>query len=124
MALFHQIRRADPMEEARQKQEKFVNGLKNVDVDGTALQKALSSKAPRVRFSGDNAGHRRDQEAAQAVLDAVGFDAAKIRGRKPDPNAKQLLTLRLDPQVIEHFRATGDGWQTRMNEALRKAAGL
>ncbi|PDT15890.1 hypothetical protein CO670_15455 [Rhizobium sp. J15] len=46
------------------------------------------------------------------------------RGRKPDPNAKQLLTLRLDPQVIEYFRSTGEGWQTRMNEALRKAAGL
>lgn len=45
-------------------------------------------------------------------------------GRKPDPNAKQLLTLRLDPDVIAAFRATGDGWQTRMNEALRKAAGL
>jgi uncharacterized protein (DUF4415 family) len=45
-------------------------------------------------------------------------------GRKKDPNAKQLLTLRLDPQVIEHFRSTGEGWQTRMNEALRKAAGL
>lgn len=45
-------------------------------------------------------------------------------GRKPDPNAKKLLTLRLDPQVIEHFKATGEGWQTRMNDALRKAAGL
>lgn len=51
--------------------------------------------------------------------------APKARsGRKPDPNAKKLLTLRLDPQVIEHFRGTGEGWQTRMNEALRKAAGL
>lgn len=45
-------------------------------------------------------------------------------GRKPDPNAKKLLTLRLDPQVIEYFRSTGEGWQTRMNDALRKAAGL
>lgn len=45
-------------------------------------------------------------------------------GRKPDPNAKKLLTLRLDPGVIEHFKSTGEGWQTRMNEALRKAAGL
>lgn len=45
-------------------------------------------------------------------------------GLKPDPNAKQLLTLRLDPDVIASFRATGEGWQTRMNEALRKAAGI
>lgn len=46
------------------------------------------------------------------------------RGRKPDPNAKKLLTLRLDPDVIEHFKSTGEGWQTRMNDALRRAAGL
>lgn len=50
--------------------------------------------------------------------------ALEKRGRKPDPNAKQLLTMRLDKDVIEHFRSNGDGWQTRMNEALRKAAGL
>jgi uncharacterized protein (DUF4415 family) len=50
--------------------------------------------------------------------------AIETRGRKKDPNAKQLLTLRLDPQVIEYFRSAGEGWQTRMNEALRKAAGL
>lgn len=46
------------------------------------------------------------------------------RGRKPSPNSKKMLTLRLDQDVIEHFRASGEGWQTRMNEALRKAAGL
>ena len=30
----------------------------------------------------------------------------------------------LDPDVIAHFKATGKGWQTRINAALRKAAGL
>lgn len=49
---------------------------------------------------------------------------ASKAGRKPDPNAKQLLTLRIDPDVIAHFRSSGDGWQTRMNESLRKAASL
>lgn len=57
-------------------------------------------------------------EAAEPIITKAS------RGRKPDPNAKKLLTLRLDPQVIEYFRATGEGWQTRMNDALRKAAGL
>lgn len=89
MALFHQIRRADPNTEMQQRQEKAFRGHKNTDVDGKALQRAIET-----------------------------------RGRKPDPNAKKLLTLRLDPDVIEHFKATGEGWQTRMNEALRKAAGL
>lgn len=38
--------------------------------------------------------------------------------------AKRSVTLRLDPDVIEKFRESGPGWQSRMNEALRKAAGL
>lgn len=37
------------------------------------------------------------------------------------PRAKKLLTLRMDEDVIEAFRATGKGWQARMNDALRKA---
>lgn len=45
-------------------------------------------------------------------------------GRPRSDNPKRQLTLRLDAEVIEHFRATGDGWQSRMNAALRKAAGL
>lgn len=64
-------------------------------------------------------------ERAKAVEPVAALQKAlEKRGRKPDPNAKQLLTLRLDKDVIEHFRSNGDGWQTRMNEALRKAAGL
>lgn len=48
----------------------------------------------------------------------------KARGRpkgSTKPDAKQQITLRLDRDVIERFRATGPGWQARMNEALRKA---
>ncbi len=33
---------------------------------------------------------------------------------------KKPISLRLDPDVIEHFRATGPGWQSRINDALRK----
>jgi uncharacterized protein (DUF4415 family) len=46
-------------------------------------------------------------------------------GRPPERGrAKQQVTLRLDPDVIARFKRGGAGWQTRMNEALRKAAGL
>lgn len=48
-----------------------------------------------------------------------------VRGRPPQRDrAKQQVTLRLDPDVIEKFREGGPGWQGRMNEALRKAVGL
>ena len=47
-----------------------------------------------------------------------------IRRGRPRGSAKRLVSLRLDEAVIEAFSAQGPGWQTRMNEALRKAAGL
>ena len=45
-------------------------------------------------------------------------------GRPPSPNPKQQVTLRLDPDVLEKFRATGKGWQSRINAELRKALGI
>jgi uncharacterized protein (DUF4415 family) len=61
---------------------------------------------------------------AQDVLPAEFMSAyRKARGRPAGtikPDAKQQITLRLDRDVIERFRATGPGWQSRINEALRK----
>ena len=39
------------------------------------------------------------------------------RGPQKTPT-KRLVSLRLDPQVIEHFKAGGAGWQSRINAAL------
>ena len=39
---------------------------------------------------------------------------------RPGP-AKVALSLRLDADVVAAFRATGPGWQTRINDALRDA---
>lgn len=48
----------------------------------------------------------------------------KRLGRPPSNAPKVALNLRLDSEVVEHFRATGAGWQSRINAALRAAAGL
>nr|WP_245506116.1 BrnA antitoxin family protein [Rhizobium leguminosarum] len=34
------------------------------------------------------------------------------------------MSIRLDPEVIDTFKAEGEGWQSRINETLRKAVGL
>jgi uncharacterized protein (DUF4415 family) len=39
------------------------------------------------------------------------------------PGVKELVSLRIDQDVLEYFQAGGPGWQERINEALRKAAG-
>ena len=46
------------------------------------------------------------------------------RGRPKSAVTKVRTTLRLDPDVLAAFRSGGPGWQTRINDALRKAAGL
>lgn len=42
------------------------------------------------------------------------------RGRPPSASPKQLVSLRLDPDVLAGFRATGAGWQSRINAVLRE----
>ena len=44
---------------------------------------------------------------------------AKLRGRPKAAVTKERITIRLSPDVVQPFRATGDGWQTRIDAALR-----
>ncbi len=46
------------------------------------------------------------------------------KGGRPRGSTKERVTIRLDKAALDHFRAGGRGWQTRVNEAVRKAAGL
>ncbi len=41
-----------------------------------------------------------------------------VRGSQKAPT-KERITIRLSPEVVEKFRATGDGWQARMDAALK-----
>ncbi|MGV8832456.1 MAG: BrnA antitoxin family protein [Devosia sp.] len=43
---------------------------------------------------------------------------------KAIPEGKEMVTLRLDRAVLEHFQDDGPGWQDRINDALRVVAGL
>lgn len=71
-----------------------------------------------------------DEDAAitaDALLDPDNPPADELirrRGRPALERPKEAIKLRLDAEVLDHFRASGAGWQTRMNEALRKAAKL
>jgi len=45
------------------------------------------------------------------------------RGQQKAPT-KVAVSLRLTREVVEHFKAGGPGWQTRIDKALKKAVGL
>tara|TARA_R110002051_G_scaffold318939_1_gene402135 strand:- start:76 stop:366 length:291 start_codon:yes stop_codon:yes gene_type:complete len=50
----------------------------------------------------------------------AAFPKTRVRGRQQLPT-KRPVSLRVDADVLERYRASGPGWQGRMNEALRKA---
>ena len=58
----------------------------------------------------------------QLIRPATG--TLKQIGRPIAENPKRQVTLRLDPDVLERFRASGKGWQSRINAELRKALGI
>ena len=76
------------------------------------------------------AGPRRTSPRAKPIdeipelADFAEFIRKGGRPLLPDDVKKRRVTLMLDPDVLAHFRAAGKGWQTRINAALRKAAGL
>ena len=43
----------------------------------------------------------------------------RMPGRPRQAVTKESVALRLDPEVLTYFRATGKGWQTRLNEVLK-----
>lgn len=67
-----------------------------------------------------------DTEATRAFFakaDLIRNRRVVRRGKRGPQKAptKKLVSLRLSPEVIEHFRSTGPGWQTRIDSTLRQA---
>ncbi len=54
---------------------------------------------------------------------AMAIEMLKPKGGRPRTDTPKVFTgIRLDSDVLEAFRATGKGWQTRMNDALKEHA--
>ena len=94
-------------------------------------KKPLSEAKVQAMIASDpDAPEATDVQLAQATPFTEAFPALaeKMRknagGRPKADNPKVAVSLRLDPEVVSRFKADGPGWQTRMNEALRQAAGL
>ena len=72
------------------------------------------------------ADFRRMRPAREVLPRLVGAKVAaellRPRGRPPKENPKEQVTLRLDADVVDHFKSSGPGWQTRINAVLKRAA--
>ena len=70
----------------------------------------------------------RARPAKDVLPELFGAQTAKAmlkpRGRPHAQVVKDRITIRLSPDVTASFRASGDGWQTRINDALRASLAL
>jgi uncharacterized protein (DUF4415 family) len=84
----------------------------------------------RMIASDPDAPEATDEQLAQAKPFSEAFPALadamrkNVGGRPKLDNPKVAVSLRLDQEIVARFKASGPGWQTRMNDALREAAGL
>ena len=64
------------------------------------------------------------RQAAEMAFKAATTKPAETMAKSPSlPGAKEMVSLRLDRDVLDYFQHDGPGWQDRINDALRKAAG-
>lgn len=88
------------------------------------------AKVQAMIASDPDAPEATDAQLLQARPFAEAFPALaekmskNLGGRPKAEHPKVAVSLRLDPEVVSRFKAKGPGWQTRINEALRQAAGL
>jgi uncharacterized protein (DUF4415 family) len=65
------------------------------------------------------------RSAAERAFKAVTTKPPEGPPKQPQslPGAKEMVSLRIDRDVLDYFQEGGPGWQDRINAALRKAAG-
>lgn len=64
------------------------------------------------------------RDAAEAAFKKATTKPADLPLPKPAvPHAREMVSLRLDRDILDHFQADGPGWQDRINDALRKVIG-
>lgn len=70
-------------------------------------------------------GPTRDSRTeAEKAFKAATTKPADLPPKAPSiPGAKETVSLRIDRDVLDFFQEDGPGWQDRINDALRKAAG-
>jgi uncharacterized protein (DUF4415 family) len=94
------------------------------------MKRLTEEQIQRMIASDPDAPEATDEQLAQAKPFDEAFptlaDAMQrnVGGCPKSENPKVAVSLRLDQDILTRFKASGPGWQTRMNDALRDAVGL
>src|SRR4051794_29527176 len=90
------------------------------EAEDAAIQRGIDADPDTVEITEEMMTRMRPASQAKPEIVAA---YRRTRGPQKAPT-KQLVSLRLDQEVLERFRARGPGWQRLINEALRKVVGL
>ena len=94
------------------------------DTEEADIQKAIANDPDAPEATDEQLAQARPfREAFPDLAANIDREMAR-RGRPPVANPRQQISVRLDPEIIKHYKSTGKGWQSRIKEALRKPAGL
>lgn len=90
------------------------------------ISDAEEARIQKMIASDPDAPEATDEQMAEARPFTKAFPALaenmrrNVGGRPKSANPKVPVSIRLDPDVVAKFKATGPGWQSRMNEVLRR----
>lgn len=97
---------------------KFAANRPLTDEEEAEIQKMIASDPDNPELT--------DEQLAQGrpfaeVFPELAESIRRGRGRPPVKKPLQQISIRLDPDVVAKFKATGKGWQARVNDVLKRA---
>ena len=99
--------------------------MKKKSTGRTRLDDNVKRLSPLVKRGDDDAPNTKaaDWDGAVISKNRVPVAVVRLRGSGKRP-AKQQVAIRFSPDVLAALRASGPGWQTRVNETMRERLGL
>lgn len=98
---------------------KFSSKRPLTDADEVAIQRLIASDPDNPEITDEQLAHggKSFAEAFPELAESI----KRGRGRPKLDSAKQAVTLRLNPDTLAKFQATGEDWRSRMADVLEKA---
>ncbi len=95
----------------------------SIVLDPTNLWTVWDGEEETPAVFGDRVLCSLSENEARSARDVLNAIDERRRWRRPQPVPRETMRMEnvLDPEIIDKFRATGPGWQSRINEVLRAA---
>lgn len=95
-----------------------MSGSNSKPLTREAILEAMKTPPPNGYYVWD--GVNEDERPLSAEEMRAGIEEHRRRSGRPPGSNKESTTIRFDKDVLDAFRASGPGWQTRINAALRE----